>query len=381
MSHELTIREDGSVEMAYLDGVYCWHGLGNNVQPGESLAEWRVRAGLDWRAVRAQVRYAIAQGQGPESWRTYGEMVDIDGRKQYQGRVVLFRSDNGNPLGDVTHEFQLVQPEDVVNFWDGLVGAGGMELQTLGSMFGGSKLWGLARVAEAPIIDPKNIVRRNLFFGTALDGSMATTAFYCDTTVVCNNTLQAAFGEGTPKIKINHRSKYDPHKVKVMLGVESAVSNFESTLANMRKLAEKRVRDSDAVLMACELVKPGYLKMDDPKDKRRVENSKPVAEICTRFLDRRAIGMELDGYNGTAWGLLNSVTEYVDHAARAKNADTRMDSAYLGKGAETKSRALEMLTAYAPSLDDVIATTNAIFNRPRDDERGLLDDVIDSTVF
>lgn len=377
MSHELTIRADGTVEMAYLEGVARWHGLGNEVKPGESLVEWRQRAGLDWEAKRAQVRYAIAKGSDPSSFRTYGEMTNVNGKQVYNGKVVLFRSDTFEPLGLVTTEFNVVQPADVVEFWNGLVGAGGMELQTLGSMFGGSKIWGLAKVGEAPIIDPKNIIRRNLFFGTALDGSMATTAFWCDTVVVCNNTLQAAFGEGTPKIKINHRSKFDSDAVKKELGVAAAVSNFESTLENMRRLAEKRVKDSDAVLMACELIKPGYLQMEDAKDKRRVENSKPVAEICTRFLDRQAIGMEFDGYNGTAWGLLNSVTEYVDHAARAKNADTRFDSAMLGKGAETKTRALEMLTAYAPSLEDVIASTNAVFRKPA---VSLLDDVIDSTV-
>lgn len=379
MSHEITIREDGTVEFAYLTGVQRWHGLGNEVQPGESLAEWRKRAGLDWRAMRAQVRYAIAKGSDPDSFRTYGEMVEINGKKEYQGRVVLFRSDNFAPLGLVTTGFNVVQPSDTVEFWDGLVGAGGMELQTLFSLFGGSKLGGMARVAEAKIIDPRNIVRRNLFFGTALDGSMATTAFYCDTTIVCNNTLQAAFGEGTPKIKINHRSKYDPQKVKAELGVESAISNFESTLAEMRKLAEKRVKPADAVLMACELIKPGYLAMEDAKEKRRIENSKPVAEIAGRFLDRKAIGMEFDGMNGTAWGLLNSVTEYVDHAARAASADTRFESAMLGKGSATKQRARDMLIAYAPSLDDVIASTNAIFARPPADS-SLLDDVIDSTV-
>lgn len=379
MSHEITIREDGFAEMAYLEGVARWHGLGNEVKPGEALAAWRERAGLGWRAMRAQVRYAIAKGSDPESFKTYGEMVNVNGKMEYQGKVVLFRSDTFEPLGLVTTDFNVVQPSDTVEFWDGLVGAGGMELQTLGSLFGGSKLWGLARVAEASIIDPKNIVRRNLFFGTALDGSMATTAFYCDTTVVCNNTLQAAFGEGTPKIKINHRSKFDSNKVKAELGVESAISNFQTTLELMRKLGEKRVKDSDAVLMACELIKPGYLAMEDAKDKRRVENSKPVAEICARFLDRKAIGMQFDGMNGTAWGMLNSVTEYVDHASRAKNESTRFDSAMLGKGMAVKERARDMLVAYAPSLDDLIATTNAMMSKPRGDA-GLLDEVLDSTV-
>src|SRR3954469_11684070 len=102
MAHELTIREDGTVEMAYLDGVDRWHGLGNNVESGSDLATWRQRAGLDWRALRAQVRYATGAGQDAASWRTFGEMETVNGKQVYNGRVVLFRNDSGDPLGIVT---------------------------------------------------------------------------------------------------------------------------------------------------------------------------------------------------------------------------------------------------------------------------------------
>jgi phage/plasmid-like protein (TIGR03299 family) len=247
----------------------------------------------------------------------------------------------------------VVQPREVLEFWRDLVGAGGMELQTAGTLFGGRKLWALAKVGEAAIIDPRNIVRDNLLIATSLDGSMATEAFYCSTVVVCNNTLRMAQGEKQAKVKINHRSAFNAQKVKEELGIESAVSTFKRTIESMRKLAQKRMLDSDAVLIACELVKPGYLIMDDKKDKQRVENSKPVAAICERFLDRKAIGMDMEGYNGTAWGFLNSVTEYVDHAARAKNADTRMDSAFFGRGAALKERAFAMADAYEPREADV----------------------------
>jgi phage/plasmid-like protein (TIGR03299 family) len=377
MSHELTIRADGRVEMAYLEGVERWHGLGNELKPGASIEDWTRESGLDWLAKRAIVRYAVARGEGPEAWRMAGEMVKGEnGKESYEGRVVLFRNDTGNMLGVVSSDYNVVQPRDVLEFWRDLVGAGGMELQTAGSLFGGRKLWALAKVGEASIIDPKNRVRQNLLIATSLDGSMATEAFYCSTVVVCNNTLRMAQGEKASKVKINHRSKFDSNKVKAELGIESAVSQFKTTLENMRRLAEKTVKPSDAVLMACELVKPGYLAEEDAKAKHRVENSKPVAAICERFLDAKAIGMELDGYKGTAWGFLNSVTEYVDHAARAKNADNRMDSAFFGKGAAIKERAYDMVTQYAPSLDDVIASTNAIFNRP---DGELLDSILDET--
>ena len=44
---------------------------------------------------------------------------------------------------------------------------------------------------------------------------------------------------------------------------------------------------------------------------------------------------------GTAWGLLNSVTEFVDHERRARSNEYRMDSAWFGQGAQIKQRALD----------------------------------------
>nr|WP_279384685.1 DUF932 domain-containing protein [Halomonas lionensis] len=47
----------------------------------------------------------------------------------------------------------------------------------------------------------------------------------------------------------------------------------------------------------------------------------------------------------TAWGLLNAVTEYVDHDKRARSNDTRMDSAWFGQGAQLKQEALDAALA------------------------------------
>ena len=49
---------------------------------------------------------------------------------------------------------------------------------------------------------------------------------------------------------------------------------------------------------------------------------------------------ELAAAKGTAWGLLCSITEYVDHEKRARSAEYRMDSAWFGQGAAIKQRAL-----------------------------------------
>ena len=52
-------------------------------------------------------------------------------------------------------------------------------------------------------------------------------------------------------------------------------------------------------------------------------------------------GAELAAAKGSAWGLLNAVTEFVDHERRARNQEYRLDSAWFGQGAALKQRALD----------------------------------------
>ena len=52
-------------------------------------------------------------------------------------------------------------------------------------------------------------------------------------------------------------------------------------------------------------------------------------------------GAELSSAKGTAYGLLCSITEFVDHERRAMSTDHRLDSAWFGAGAGLKQRGLE----------------------------------------
>ena len=52
-------------------------------------------------------------------------------------------------------------------------------------------------------------------------------------------------------------------------------------------------------------------------------------------------GSQLESAQHSAWGLLNAVTEYVDHDKRARSVDHRLDSAWFGQGASLKQKALD----------------------------------------
>jgi hypothetical protein len=68
-------------------------------------------------------------------------------------------------------------------------------------------------------------------------------------------------------------------------------------------------------------------------------NERSMAKAIGLF-EGNGRGSQLASSKNTAFGLLNSITEFVDHEKRAKSADHRMNSAWFGQGASVKSKAL-----------------------------------------
>lgn len=68
--------------------------------------------------------------------------------------------------------------------------------------------------------------------------------------------------------------------------------------------------------------------------------SAKVIQRLGELYNGAGMGSELLAASGTAWGLVNAMTEYVDHHRRARTQDNRLDSAWFGQGAQLKQKAL-----------------------------------------
>lgn len=328
MSHELSIQ-DGKVEHAYV-GQVGWHGLGNRLEAGASIEEWQKAAGMDWRIQRSKVRFNTSRDDVAANY------IAMDDRH------VLFRSDTKAALSVVSDGFKVVQPAAVLEFFRDLTGRAGFTLDTAGVLFGGRRFWALAKVSEDAQVGVGDSVGGYLLLSTSCDGTMATEGRFTSVRVVCHNTLTMARGDKA-NVKVTHRSVFRPEDMKKEMGIEGR-ERFAEFMSDMRRLADTKLLESEAVQMTVELFKPGAAKLAREEFVKAVE-SRPVVSVLEMFLDGKAKGSKLDGVQGTAWGWLNAVTEHVDHASRARSDDNRRASAWFGPGEAIKARALEMASA------------------------------------
>lgn len=307
--------------MAYA-GEKPWHGLGNKLTTLQPIDVWKRQAGMDWTIEESEVRFITGS-------QTVGAIHSFPEQK------VLYRSDTKRPLAVVSKRFQVVQPEEVLEFYRDLTEYSGFELETAGVLKEGRKFWALARTGQSTTLKGKDQVNGYLLLATACDGSLATTAQFTSVRVVCNNTLQIALGDNRGAVKVPHRSEFNADAVKQQLGI--TVAPWNRFVAKMKDLVACPV-DPDSVdgLLRRVLVYPGQ------GGKAPVVNEQAVRSVRALY-DGGGRGAQLASSRGTAWGLLNSVTEYVDHHRRARSDDHRREAAWFGQGAQFKQRAWDEL--------------------------------------
>jgi len=310
-------------QMAYV-GAQPWHGLGNLLAPKQPLEVWAQQAGMDWHIEESPVRFMTD---------TAGHLGAIQSFPEHK---VLYRSDSKQALSVVSKRYQVVQPREVLEFYRDLTEVAGFELETAGVLKGGKKFWALAKTGQAAALKGNDLVHGYLLLATSCDGTLATTATPTTIRVVCNNTLTIAVNGATQAIKVPHSTRFDAQAVKQQLGV--AVSQWDAFMYRMRTLSERKVKTHEAMNYFLKVLCD--TSATPPGEPATLVNERALSKVQSLY-DGQGRGADLESAKGTAWGLLNAVTEYVDHEKRARSVEHRMDSAWFGQGATIKQKALD----------------------------------------
>lgn len=343
MAHEINHTSRGA--SAAFAITPAWHGLGAVIAHVMTWEEIYKAALLDYEVAKVPL---FADG------------------KQIQSHVATKRMDTGEILGVVGNDYQIVQNRDVFSFADTLIGnLNGAHYESAGALRKGERVWVLARIPDADITIGGQDKHLSYLLGlTSHDGSLADQYKLVQTRVVCANTLAVALREKGAFARFKHTTRIEERKALTAQVSGSIVANAKELEARLNRLSHIQLRKETFAGILDRLF-PATAAGSGRRDKI-------VLKIMDLFETNDANAFP--DQRGTAYNLLNAVTNYADHErgirtseqkGGASEAYQRAENAMFGGGLKLKESALaviEDLTA------DESETSTSVFSMPTSDD-------------
>ena len=291
----------------------AWHKLGKVVDGCLTWQEAIEAAGLNWNVQKEQL------------FDVYGQAVPSYG---------MFRETDRAYLGTVGERYTIIQNRDAFEWVDALIGQEGAHYDTAGALGDGEVVFCSAHLPSAGIEPvPGDKYQSYLLFKTSHDGSMAAICKLTSVRVVCQNTLNMALqhnGDKGGALSIRHTKssaeRLERAKRLVFAGKRTALALQD----RMVELSERQVtrRSLEGIL------KTLFPQEEGGEISTRTKNN---IEDILRIFEWNDGGM-FPETKGTAYALVNAVTEYTDKL-RSSKLDRRAESAIFGSGEAFKDKA------------------------------------------
>lgn len=303
-------------QMAYVDRV-PWHGLGFKMPTNSTIEDWQERAGLKWSVKKKPVLY---------------NETAHDRLRIFKDMFVLVRDLDQHPFAVVSERYKPVQPSEVLEFYRDLAVMYDMKIETAGSLKNGARIWALAKTGHVHQVLGRDRVDGYLLLATSYDTTFSTLAQFTSVRVVCNNTLELSFSNNTGRITIPHSQTFDAKAVKDQMGIGKDAWEAFTKTADL--LARYKMDTYQAEAFVHKLFNVDLTV--DPMLPDMLMNLHHATNVLHMF-SSPAPAARMAGQ--TAWGVLNSVSGYVDHIKRARGDAGRLNSAWFGPGAALKRKA------------------------------------------
>ena len=319
MAHNLNTT-NGKVSFANGNGQVAWHGLGQTVE-GSMTAEQAIDlAGLGYEVVKENLLI-----EGANGFKTI-----------VPDNFATVRNDTNEILGVVGNRYEIVQNREAFKFFDAIVGEGAnmAMYETAGALGKGEKIFITAKMPDfIRIKGTDDISEVYVLLTSAHDGSGSIIATITPIRVVCQNTLNMALGSAKNKVCIRHtkNAKVALETAHKILGISHAYVEEVNEIFNTLSL--KSVTDAKVKELVADLFK------SEAKDQTKIEG------IQNDVMQSYFAGVGQSKIIGTAWGVYNGITHYLDHVKSYKTASSNLESIMSGESSNVANEATKMLLA------------------------------------
>lgn len=309
MAHHITEKD----KMFYV-GQKPWHGIGKECKEVLTASEAILASGLDWEVIESPI-------------------FDNEGR-EIKGYKAITRKDTGECFQVSSKGYKIVQNKKGFEDFDSIVESGMAKYEVAGSLKGGRVTWMLASIPSLNfgLFNGKDEIKAYMTLFNSHDGSLAYTMIETPIRTVCWNTMQASLGNYTRKVSARHTvNVHGIFKNRADVVFAKAKENFLLYRESLEALAKKQFN---------QLAIDSFLEnLFDLNSGEKVSTRQ--ANIIDTIKTNHEMASGHQYGRGTAYGLYNAVTFYVDH--QRGTDDNRLAGSWTGSGQALREKAFGLL--------------------------------------
>lgn len=304
MAHNLDINAGQASFVSAREDA--WHQLGT-VLPDTFTAEDAMKHGL----------------LGGWNLRKTALHTEVAGKKLLVPNMYAVIRDNPvikgqcDVLGTVGNAYQIIQNEQLAGLLNALVDECGAHFETAGAIDGGRKAFITMKLPGNIRVGGVDRVDMYIAIMTSHDGSTSTQIMVTPIRVVCENTLNMAFGgakKGTPGLyRVRHT--VGAEKILIQQAREALDFTFDY-LEDFQEDAEKLINTTMTLMQFEELITRNFGAPDDAPVSTITRTENKLGQMAQLFADANTQA----GIRDTAWAGLNALTEWYDHFSPVRGA-------------------------------------------------------------
>lgn len=325
----------------------AWHGLSEEVDKAMTSKEAIELANLDWKVGTREIYVHDGNQQKMlEKWNS------------------VYRVDTGEDFAIMGKGYTPVQNTEMFKMFDSIVGSGEAFYHTVGSLFGGRKVWLLAKFNGEVKLDDGDVLDKYVLLSNAHDGSGALTAMFTPVRVVCWNTLSVALRGGnqedSKRMYLRHTQGITEKAIDVRkyLGLENLY--YERMMEECNSLIQKSFTKEQMAELSLQLYR-GNEEIENIEDIKGTSRSS-VEQTISLFNH----GIGTNGEN--AYDAFNAVTEFLDHSLPIGGSidsilseddsvrEKRLNQTWFGKGQSVREKTFNILSA--DNYDELLKPRN-----------------------
>ena len=341
MSHNLNYNA-GAKRHAFASAKeIAWHGLGKVVRDRMTSAECIEEALLNYEVGKGKLFVQYTEPIMKSTLLSKGGQVE--------DKFATYRKDTGDTFSIVGSVYEVIQNHEAFDFFDAVVGERRAIYETAGALGKGETIFITAKLPDHILIGGKDTIDQYLLFTMSHDGSGSIIAKFTPIRVVCNNTLTAAMEGGNNIFKIKHtknaRNKLDEAQRLLAITYKTSIETKEL----YESLTKIKITDEvkENIFLNVFLTKDELLKLGTGKWSSSPDISTRKKNQLTSLFKYSEVGagQDMDICKGTAYGVYNSITGYIQNVKSFSSPEKKFDSIFLGADALLLNKSLNYINS------------------------------------